>query len=72
MPLYEYHCPKCGCDFEELVSSSAVKVACPECGAKKVNKLMSLFAHKSGGKFSGTSGSGCSGCTSSNCSTCGH
>jgi len=69
MPIYEYHCPKCRLDFEELVSGN-VKVVCPKCGGKKVNKLMSLFAHKSGGEFRGTSGSSCSGCTSSNCSSC--
>jgi putative FmdB family regulatory protein len=73
MPIYEYHCAKCGCDFEELVRSSSAKIACPQCGCKKVGKLMSVFAHKSSGEVHGSNGgSNCSGCSSSNCSTCGH
>ena len=72
MPLYEYHCAKCAKDFEELVIGSNPKVVCPKCGGKKVTKLMSRFAHKSGQKFSSSSGSNCSGCSSSNCSSCGH
>jgi len=72
MPIYEYHCAKCGCDFEELVTSSSAKITCPQCGGKKVGKLMSVFAHQSGGEFRSSGGSSCSGCSSSNCSTCGH
>ena len=73
MPIYEYRCAKCDCECEELVRSASVKIVCPECGSKKVGKLMSLFAHKSSdGGFHGTSGGGCSGCSSSNCSSCGH
>ena len=45
MPLYEYHCDKCGTDFEELVtSSSASSVVCRSCGSKRVNRLLSAFA----------------------------
>ena len=41
MPIYEYHCSKCGCDFEELVMSSSEKIKCPECKSAKVKKQMS-------------------------------
>lgn len=72
MPLYEYHCGKCDCDFEELVLGDGRGIKCPECGSKKVKKLISVFAHKSGDKFvSSSGGSGCSGCSSSSCSSCG-
>ena len=71
MPLYEYECKKCGSCFEELVFNSSEKVACPECSSKRVSRLMSKCAFKSGGKFVSTSDkSDCSGCTSSNCSSC--
>lgn len=32
MPIHDYHCPRCGHDFETLVRSSSVP-ACPQCGA---------------------------------------
>ena len=48
MPLYEYHCAKCGAEFEELVMSSQPEVieqvTCPECGSHKVGKKVSTFA----------------------------
>jgi putative FmdB family regulatory protein len=74
MPMYEYHCAKCKKQFEELVMGSEKGVKCPKCGNKKVKKLMSAFAHKSGDKFSSSKGGsgGCSGCHSHNCSSCGH
>ena len=73
MPIYEFHCSKCKEDFEELVLGDVKGVACPECGSKKVKRLMSVFAHKSGEKFTSSSGgSSCSSCSSGNCSSCGH
>jgi len=71
MPLYEFHCNRCDCDFEELVMGEGQDVRCPSCKGKRIKKLMSAFAHKSGDAFvSSSGGSGCSGCTSGNCSTC--
>ncbi|HUT53633.1 MAG TPA: zinc ribbon domain-containing protein [bacterium] len=73
MPLYEFHCSRCTRDFEELVMGGATGVKCPSCGSKRVKKLMSACAHKSGGKFvSSQGGSGCSSCSGGSCSTCGH
>ena len=70
MPIYEYHCGKCGCDFEELVMSSTEKVKCPECKSGKVKKQMSAASFKSSGNFSSNAGPSCAGCSSTNCSTC--
>ena len=35
MPLYEYHCAKCGHTFEKIESVNAsVRKKCPKCGAR--------------------------------------
>ena len=66
MPIYECTCKKCGSEFEELVFGSADDVECPECKSTKVERRMSAFAFKSGGKFVAASGgSGCTTCTTS-------
>jgi putative FmdB family regulatory protein len=42
MPIYEYKCQECDRCFEKLVfKGDQEDVACPECGEKKVNRLMS-------------------------------
>ena len=71
MPIYEYHCPKCGHEFEVLVLSRDEQVRCPECSCKGVTRLMSGFAHKSGesGRMV-SSHSGCASCSGGTCSTC--
>ena len=45
MPIYEYHCPKCGLDFELMRSFSEVDkpACCPKCKTKG-KKLLSVFA----------------------------
>jgi len=60
MPIYEYSCSKCGHRFEELVFSSTdpSTIRCPECGAKKPERLMSAFAMSGGGKGGGDCGPG--------------
>jgi len=71
MPIYEFHCSKCKCDFEELVIGGDDDIKCPSCGGKKVKRMMSAFAHKSGDTFVGSGGgSGCSSCSSGSCSSC--
>jgi hypothetical protein len=47
------------------------EVACPECKGKKINKLLSVFSHKSDGEFSSSKGSSCSSCSAASCHTCG-
>ncbi len=72
MPIYEYHCPRCGEDFEKLVYGGA-EVACPKCGCAKPDKKMSAFGmagqSEKGGSLA-SSGSSCSGCSSSSCAGC--
>ncbi|MBI4578929.1 MAG: zinc ribbon domain-containing protein [Planctomycetes bacterium] len=50
MPIYEYRCAKCDHQFEQLVRSfdGDADAACPECGSRKVEKLLSVFAARDG------------------------
>ena len=54
MPIYEYRCPDCGHEFEQLqrISEDPVK-DCPECGKHDVRKLVSRssFVLKGGGWY---------------------
>lgn len=64
MPLYEFHCAKCGVEFEELVMSSKpetlAEVTCPECGNDKVSKKVSTFASSvKGASASASSNTNC-------------
>jgi len=45
VPLFEYRCNKCGCEFEELVSSKddSSFIACKKCGVP-AEKQLSRFA----------------------------
>ncbi|MDZ5461566.1 FmdB family zinc ribbon protein [Azohydromonas lata] len=43
MPLYDYHCPACGQDFELLVRSSTTP-ACPHCASTGLERQVSLTA----------------------------
>ncbi len=77
MPIYEFHCPQCGRDFEELVFNSREKVQCPGCGGQECEKLLSAVSFRSknasGDTVSGSAGGGgCSGCAATSCATCGH
>jgi putative FmdB family regulatory protein len=50
MPIYEFHCEKCGADSEILVRSTDWKgTACPECGSTRLGKKLSVFASSSTG-----------------------
>ena len=77
MPIYEYRCEKCGCDFEELVFGDAIP-PCPKCSSAKTHKLMSACRHSAGhnqGGYQGSatpapSGGGCAGCSGGSCATC--
>ena len=45
MPIYEFHCDKCGQDSEVLVRSSDWKgTPCPACGSTRLAKKFSTFA----------------------------
>ena len=48
MPIYEYRCQKCKKVFEKIqrVGEGGEDLACPHCGKKKVEKLVSGFSSK--------------------------
>jgi putative FmdB family regulatory protein len=48
MPIYEYHCPSCGKEFELLVRGET-RVACPGCDSPKIERRMSVTARPAGG-----------------------
>jgi len=59
MPIYEFHCEKCGKDSEVLVRSTDWKSSeCPHCGSKKLAKKFSTFASAGGAEPSGKTGGG--------------
>lgn len=41
MPIYEFECEQCGCQFEELLAADAGAPPCPECGAGDARRLIS-------------------------------
>jgi putative FmdB family regulatory protein len=72
MPIYEFHCQKCGADSELLIRSRRWEgTPCPKCGSKKLSKKLSVFASSAGGQSSepascgggkaGSCGCGCGG-----------
>ena len=46
MPIYEYTCKTCCASFEKMhkTMAEAKAPACPECGSKKTERAMSVFA----------------------------
>ncbi|MBP2651054.1 MAG: hypothetical protein H6Q74_1879 [Firmicutes bacterium] len=67
MPIYEFKCKECGKGFEQLCRINwEGSVKCPDCGAVKVNKMVSSVCSPG----TGGSGSGCGGSCSSGCSGC--
>jgi len=53
MPIYEFHCGKCGRDSEILVRSSDwAGTKCPHCGSVKLDKKFSTFAAAGAGESS--------------------
>ena len=60
MPLYEYVCRACDTDFEALVPANrrdAADTACPQCGAAKTARKISLTAQAVVKEGSGSGGS---------------
>ncbi|MCA9254304.1 MAG: zinc ribbon domain-containing protein [Phycisphaerales bacterium] len=49
MPIHEFQCDRCDARFEELIRrpGDASRLACPECGADKVQRQFSVFAARS-------------------------
>jgi putative FmdB family regulatory protein len=43
MPLYEYRCKECNRESELLVKNLDSQPECPECGSKRLDKLLSVI-----------------------------
>ena len=77
MPLYEYVCNACGCEFELLrrFSQADAPAECPQCQRKDARRLMSRFSAISQGSDGSTTrvsgGSSCASCGSGSCAGCG-
>lgn len=68
MPIYSYHCTKCGHDFEMLVGVTAesTELKCEKCGSTQVKKNLSACAMRMGSTRSNTSSCATGTC----CPTC--
>jgi putative FmdB family regulatory protein len=57
MPIYEFYCEKCQCEFERLVlSAQDPKPTCPTCCTDQVKKLVSAGAIRPAGIPAGSGG----------------
>lgn len=74
MPMYEYACGACAQTFEELVPISGdIAVACPDCGSKRTERLLSTFQRVRSGRAPAPAAvaAGGGGCCGGGCG-CGH
>ena len=44
MPIFEYHCNKCGQEFEALILPATPTASCPSCQSEDLERLLSGFA----------------------------
>ena len=60
MPIYEYRCRACHHVFEAIrpVGDRGTDLACPDCGAREPEKILSVFATPAGGGGCGSGGGG--------------
>jgi putative FmdB family regulatory protein len=71
MPIYEYHCRRCGTTFDQRrpMSESTAGATCPA-GHKGAGRVVSLFAARvqdGNGAETSSPGGGCGGCAGSAC-----
>jgi putative FmdB family regulatory protein len=69
MPIFEYHCESCGCDFEKLLFTRRPTVPCTSCGSDRVKRKPSSFG-TSGTEKKVSSGASCSSCSAGSCAGC--
>lgn len=65
MPLFDYHCEKCGNVSELLINVSSGPPRCAYCGSPKLKKLVSAPSSLSGAPSSRLPGAGDTGCCGS-------
>jgi len=72
MPIFAYECRKCGEEFELLVGVGAdsKEPVCPECGGKKLQKLLSSFAVSTSSSSGQNGGPSCPNFDPSSCGGC--
>ncbi len=57
MPIYEYRCNQCKCEFETLkLSAQDPEPQCPSCCSSQVQRLMSAGAFRPEGIATGKGG----------------
>ena len=44
MPIREYHCRRCGHEFEVIEGPSSEQAECEVCGEKDLERMLSVFA----------------------------
>ncbi|SPD76062.1 putative regulatory protein (CxxC_CxxC_SSSS) [uncultured Desulfobacterium sp.] len=47
MPIYEYHCLGCKCEFQKLIlkKEEENELSCPKCGGRETKRLISRVAY---------------------------
>ncbi len=63
MPMYDFQCPDCGHEFEELVFGNRLPAQCPSCEGQEIERKVSACAARISGSGGGAPApsSGCGG-----------
>ena len=66
MPIYEYRCAECGCQFEVLqrIGEDGSGLDCPACGTARPERVQSAFAATTGSSGRSRAATGAGGCGS--------
>lgn len=62
MPIYEYECGDCGCQFEKIIYRTSSSTVCDSCGSTRVEKCHSAFAVGTTTSIGSEAPSGCTTC----------
>ena len=50
MPMYDFYCSSCSCEFEDMVGPDEACPPCPNCGSTDTERLLSAANLKHGAK----------------------
>lgn len=50
MPMYDFYCSSCSCEFEDMVGPDEACPPCPNCGSEDTERLLSAANLKHGAK----------------------